>query len=103
MKKRDNITQLKKMNSNPSDPVDYSACDHNEMVEHNESGYAWRCAKCGYVYGKPNDDSDILCPTCGGVGMLCTEAFIGFRNDLCPRCKGAKYIHRPNKGVDHDE
>ena len=31
-----------------------SACDHTEMVTHDEPGYAWKCAKCGHVYGKPN-------------------------------------------------
>ena len=27
-------------------------CDHNEMVPNSEPGYAWKCAKCGHVYGK---------------------------------------------------
>ena len=32
-------------------------CDHNEMVPNNDpadrfAAYAWKCAKCGYVYGK---------------------------------------------------
>ena len=27
-------------------------CDHNEMVANDEPGYAWKCAKCGHVYGK---------------------------------------------------
>jgi hypothetical protein len=27
-------------------------CDHNEMIANNEPGYAWKCAKCGHVYGK---------------------------------------------------
>ncbi len=28
------------------------ACDHNEMVANDEPGYAWKCAKCGHIYGK---------------------------------------------------
>lgn len=28
------------------------ACTHNEMIPNNEPGFAWKCAKCGYVYGK---------------------------------------------------
>ena len=27
------------------------SCDHNEMVANNSQTHAWRCAKCGYVYG----------------------------------------------------
>ena len=27
-------------------------CDHNECVPNDEPDYAWKCAKCGYVYGK---------------------------------------------------
>lgn len=27
-------------------------CDHNEMIANHEPGYAWKCAKCGHVYGK---------------------------------------------------
>ena len=27
-------------------------CDHNEMVANDERGYAWKCAKCGHIYGK---------------------------------------------------
>ena len=27
-------------------------CDHNDMIENDEPGSAWKCAKCGYVYGK---------------------------------------------------
>lgn len=38
----------------PSAQVAGSACDHNEMIANDEPGYAWKCAKCGYVYGKPN-------------------------------------------------
>jgi hypothetical protein len=30
------------------------SCQHNTMVEHDEPGFAWRCADCGYVYGKEN-------------------------------------------------
>ncbi len=35
-------------------------CDHNEMVS-NEGGpgypyYAWKCAKCGHVYGSSNNE-----------------------------------------------
>jgi hypothetical protein len=29
-----------------------TSCDHNEMVTNNEPGFAWKCAKCGHVYGK---------------------------------------------------
>jgi hypothetical protein len=29
-------------------------CDHNEMVPTGNATYAWKCAKCGYVYGKEN-------------------------------------------------
>lgn len=47
------------------------------------------------------DCSDRLCPTCGGAGMLCTEAFIGFRNDLCPTCKGARYVPRDPNPMAH--
>ena len=28
-----------------------AACDHNEMVETGIKDFAWKCAKCGYVYG----------------------------------------------------
>jgi hypothetical protein len=27
-------------------------CDHNAMVANDEPGYAWKCARCGHVYGK---------------------------------------------------
>lgn len=27
-------------------------CDHNEIVANDEPGYAWKCTKCGHVYGK---------------------------------------------------
>ena len=27
-------------------------CTHNEMVENNDPKFVWKCAKCGYVYGK---------------------------------------------------
>ncbi len=27
-------------------------CDHNEMVSTNDPNHGWKCAKCGYVYGK---------------------------------------------------
>jgi hypothetical protein len=27
-------------------------CNHNEMVANSEPGFAWKCADCGYVYGK---------------------------------------------------
>lgn len=27
-------------------------CNHNEMVANSEPGFAWKCANCGYVYGK---------------------------------------------------
>ena len=27
-------------------------CDHNEMVACDERGFAWKCAKCGHIYGK---------------------------------------------------
>ena len=36
-------------------------CDHNEMVANDEPGYAWKCVKCGHVYGK--DDIQQLGPT----------------------------------------
>lgn len=26
-------------------------CDHNEMIGNNSQTHAWKCAKCGYVYG----------------------------------------------------
>jgi len=29
-----------------------TSCDHNEMIANNEPGFAWKCAKCGHVYGK---------------------------------------------------
>lgn len=29
-----------------------TSCDHNEMVANHQPGYAWKCAKCGHVYGK---------------------------------------------------
>ncbi len=29
-----------------------TSCDHNEMIANNEPGYAWKCAKCGHIYGK---------------------------------------------------
>ena len=31
--------------------IDSNECEHNEMVDNNNTNYAWRC-KCGYVYGK---------------------------------------------------
>jgi hypothetical protein len=31
-------------------------CDHNEMVENNEHGYACKCTKCGHIYGKDGPD-----------------------------------------------
>jgi hypothetical protein len=27
-------------------------CVHNAMVEHDEPGFAWKCAGCGYIFGK---------------------------------------------------
>ena len=27
-------------------------CDHNEMIANDDPAFAWKCAKCGYVYGK---------------------------------------------------
>ena len=27
-------------------------CKHNAMVPNGEPGFAWKCANCGYVYGK---------------------------------------------------
>jgi hypothetical protein len=27
-------------------------CNHNVMVRTNDKNFAWRCANCGYVYGK---------------------------------------------------
>ena len=36
-------------------------CGHNEMVANDEPGYAWKCVKCGHVYGK--DDTQQLGPT----------------------------------------
>jgi hypothetical protein len=29
-------------------------CGHNEMVASDEPGYAWKCARCGHVYGNDN-------------------------------------------------
>ena len=28
-------------------------CEHNAMVPNDDPQYAWKCADCGYVYGKP--------------------------------------------------
>ena len=35
-----------------------SKCDHNEMVPNDEPtrAWAWKCAKCGYVYGTATGD-----------------------------------------------
>jgi hypothetical protein len=33
--------------------VRMSLCSHPAMIPHDEPGYAWRCADCGYVFGKP--------------------------------------------------
>ncbi len=33
-------------------PPEKRKCDHNEMVENDGPEHAWKCAKCGYVYGK---------------------------------------------------
>ena len=30
-------------------------CTHNAMVETGDPGHAWKCADCGYVYGKPDE------------------------------------------------
>lgn len=27
-------------------------CQHNAMVPNGEPGFSWKCANCGYVYGK---------------------------------------------------
>jgi len=27
-------------------------CPHNEMVETGDKDFAWKCAQCGYIYGK---------------------------------------------------
>lgn len=32
--------------------LNISDCCHNTMIPNNETGYAWRCADCGHVYGK---------------------------------------------------
>lgn len=32
--------------------MDMDPCTHNEMIENNEPGFVWKCADCGYVYGK---------------------------------------------------
>ncbi len=33
-------------------------CDHNEMVACDERGFAWKCAKCGHIYGKEGCRTD---------------------------------------------
>lgn len=27
-------------------------CDHNIMVSNEDNEFAWKCAICGYIYGK---------------------------------------------------
>lgn len=34
-------------------PMFEAECDHNEMVPNDSATHAWKCAKCGYVYGPP--------------------------------------------------
>ena len=33
-------------------------CEHNEMVATNNPDFAWRCAKCGYVFGSEEADGE---------------------------------------------
>ena len=47
-------------------------CQHNEMVPNADPNYAWKCAACGYIYGKgrahtPGPSLTSKCPDCGHV------------------------------------
>lgn len=44
----------------PSAQVTDSVCDHNEMTANDDPSFAWKCAKCGYVYGRPNEPLEDL-------------------------------------------
>jgi rubredoxin len=35
-------------------------CNHNAMVDNNDPMYAWKCADCGYVYGKGENLDEML-------------------------------------------
>lgn len=34
-------------------------CDHNEMVATGDKHHAWKCAKCGYIYGDQAEEEAI--------------------------------------------
>ena len=34
-------------------------CDHNQMVATGEMDHAWKCAKCGYIYGDQAEEEAI--------------------------------------------
>ena len=42
---------LNKLDINSIKPINIS-CSHNIMVATGDKRFAWKCAKCGYVYGK---------------------------------------------------
>lgn len=35
------------------------ACDHNEMVATGDKEHAWKCSKCGYVYGENKAEATV--------------------------------------------
>jgi hypothetical protein len=43
------------MEANESSDECELLCDHNEMIANDDPGVAWKCAKCGYVYGKQGE------------------------------------------------
>jgi hypothetical protein len=61
-----NHADAEKMESDMSDPTENVRremlatgqpqrdldCDHNEMIANDSPTHAWKCAKCGYVYGE---------------------------------------------------
>ena len=49
-----------------------SYCKHNEMVPNDDPRFAWKCADCGYVYGREDsNEEDPLIK--GGQGRTDTD------------------------------
>ncbi len=60
-------------------------CSHNAMVATHDPAFAWKCADCGYIYGKtPARDA---CESCHGArgGVPGNENIVGGRV-LCDYC-----------------
>lgn len=42
-------------------------CTHNEMVANPATGFAWKCVKCGYVYGTGAPEANLTANTGGAT------------------------------------